>query len=64
VTSRLPYYRGKALQEEALVESGLPYSIVRPTLVFGTEDILVNNIAWMLRRFPLFPIFGTGVYRV
>ncbi|HEX9723352.1 MAG TPA: NAD-dependent epimerase/dehydratase family protein [Vicinamibacteria bacterium] len=62
--SRLPYYRGKALQEEALVESSLPYSIVRPTLVFGKEDILVNNIAWMLRRFPLFPIFGTGEYRV
>jgi NADH dehydrogenase len=60
----LPYYRGKALQEEALVESSLPYSIVRPTLVFGKEDILVNNIAWMLRRFPLFPIFGTGEYRV
>jgi NADH dehydrogenase len=63
-TSPLPYYRGKALQEAALVESGVPYTIVRPTLVFGKEDILVNNIAWMLRRFPLFPIFGTGDYRV
>ena len=62
--SSLPYYRGKALQERAVVESGLPYAIVRPTLVFGKEDILVNNIAWMLRRFPLFPIFGAGDYRV
>lgn len=63
-TSTLPYYVGKARQEKALVELGLPYTIVRPTLVFGKEDILVNNIGWLIRRFPLFPIFGTGEYRV
>lgn len=60
----LPYYRGKAQQEQLLIESGLPYSIVRPTLVFGPQDILVNNIAWLLRRFPVFPIFGNGQYRL
>ena len=63
-TSTLPYYVGKARQEKALVQSGLSYAIVRPTLVFGKEDILVNNIAWLMRKFPLFPIFGTGQYRV
>jgi NADH dehydrogenase len=62
--STLPYYRGKALQEEALRGLGLPYSIVRPTLVFGKEDILVNNVAWLIRKFPLFPIFGDGQYKV
>ncbi len=62
--SRLPYYAGKGLQEDALVNSGVPYSIVRPTLVFGKEDILVNNIAWLIRKFPFFPIFGSGKYRV
>ncbi len=62
--STLPYDVGKARQEEALVESGVPYAIVRPTLVFGKEDILVNNIAWLMRKFPVFPIFGTGRYRV
>ncbi len=62
--SPLPYYSGKAMQEEALKSSGLPYAIVRPTLVFGKEDILVNNIAWLLRKFPVFPIFGSGRYRV
>jgi uncharacterized protein YbjT (DUF2867 family) len=60
----LPYYRGKALQEKALRESGVDYAIVRPTLVFGIEDILVNNIAWSIRKFPLVPIFGSGKYRV
>jgi uncharacterized protein YbjT (DUF2867 family) len=64
IDSRLPYYRGKALQEQALVSSGVPYAIVRPTLVFGKEDILVNNIAWLIRTFPLFPIFGSGDYKV
>jgi NADH dehydrogenase len=62
--SRLPYYRGKARQEQMLAETGVPYCIVRPTLVFGDEDILVNNIAWLIRRFPVFPVFGNGGYRV
>ena len=62
--SNLAYYRGKARQEQVLVTCGLPYAIIRPTLVFGREDILVNNIAWLLRKFPVFPIFGTGAYRL
>jgi NADH dehydrogenase len=62
--SQLPYYRGKGLQEKVLKESGVDYSIIRPTLVFGKEDILVNNIAWLIRRFPLFPIAGHGQYRL
>jgi uncharacterized protein YbjT (DUF2867 family) len=64
IESDLPYYRGKALQEQALIDCGLPYSIVRPTLVYGREDILVNNIAWLIRKFPVFPIFGSGQYKV
>jgi uncharacterized protein YbjT (DUF2867 family) len=62
--SDLPYYRGKAQQEQALAGCGVPYSIVRPTLVFGREDILVNNIGWLIRKFPVFPIFGSGQYKV
>ncbi len=60
----LPYYRGKALQERALKDTGIAYSIIRPTLVFGKEDILVNNIAWTIRVFPFVPIFGSGNYKV
>lgn len=62
--SDLPYYRGKAIQESMLKESGVPFSIVRPSLVFGKEDILVNNIAWLIRTSPVFPMFGSGCYRV
>jgi uncharacterized protein YbjT (DUF2867 family) len=63
--SDLPYYRGKGLVEQALAEVGLPYSIVRPTVLFGGErDVLVNNIAWILRRFPVFAIPGNGEYPI
>jgi nucleoside-diphosphate-sugar epimerase len=63
--STLPYYRGKALVELALAEAGVPYSIVRPTLVFGGDrDVLVNNIAWILRHMPVFALPGRGGYRV
>lgn len=58
------YFRGKALVEHALAEVGLPYAIVRPTVVFGREDVLVNNIAWLLRRFPVFAVAGRGDCRL
>ena len=62
--SHLPYFRGKGEVEDAIARSGMSYAIVRPALVFGPEDILINNIAWALRRFPAFPMFGAGRYRV
>jgi uncharacterized protein YbjT (DUF2867 family) len=63
--SPLPYFRGKALVEYALAQSGVPYSIVRPTWVFGGErDVLANNIAWILRRMPAFALPGDGAYLV
>ena len=62
--SALPYFRGKAQLEAALRESGLSYAILRPTVLFGREDILINNIAWMLRRFPVFGVFGDGHYKL
>ena len=62
--STLPYFRGKAIVEGHLRESGLSHAILRPALIFGREDILLNNIAWMLRRFPVFPVPGSGDYRV
>jgi len=62
--SPLEYFHGKAVLEKALINSGLSYSILRPAVIFGTEDILVNNIAWMLRRLPVFGVFGDGKYRL
>ena len=62
--SPLPYFKAKWLVEEAVKGSGLSYAIVRPTVIFGDEDILINNIAWFIRRFPVFAIFGSGGYKV
>ena len=62
--SRLPYFSGKGRVEEVLKTLGVPYAIVRPTLVFGVEDVLLNNMAWAIRRFPFFPIVGSGDYLV
>ena len=65
IDSPLPYYRGKALVEQALVAARVPYAIVRPTFFFGGgRDILANNIAWILRRMPLFVVPGDGRYLV
>ncbi len=60
--SPLEYFNGKAQLEQALIDSGVSYAILRPTVLFGKEDILINNIAWMLRRFPVFGVFGDGHY--
>lgn len=62
--SHLPYYWGKAANEKAVTDSGLSYAILRPTVLFGTEDILINNIAWLLRRFPFFALPGDGSYGI
>jgi uncharacterized protein YbjT (DUF2867 family) len=65
IDSPLPYFRGKALVESALAQTGAPFSIVRPTWLFGGHrDVLVNNIAWILRRVPVFAMPGNGRYPV
>ncbi|MHC4608192.1 MAG: SDR family oxidoreductase, partial [Planctomycetota bacterium] len=58
------YFRGKAGLEEALAGSGMSHAILRPAVLFGKQDILVNNIAWMLRTLPVFGVFGDGTYRL
>ncbi|MDD5468120.1 MAG: NAD(P)H-binding protein [Anaerolineales bacterium] len=62
--SPLEYFRAKARLERALIESGVSYAILRPTVLFGKEDILINNIAWLLRRLPAFGAFGDSQYRL
>lgn len=62
--SPFPYFRGKGLVEQAIRKSGLSYAILRPAVIFGHEDILINNIAYFLRRFPVFAVFGLGDYLV
>lgn len=62
--SPFEYFRGKARLERGLIESGLSYAILRPAVLFGAADILINNIAWALRRLPIIGVFGDGQYRL
>ncbi len=62
--SPLEYFSGKARLERVLIDSGISHAILRPTVLFGKEDILINNIAWALRHLPVFGVFGSGEYRL
>ena len=62
--SDLPYFRGKAELESDLTALGISWCILRPTVLFGKEDVLINNIAWSLRHFPVFGVFGAGDYKL
>jgi len=64
VDSPLEYFRGKARLERAMAETGMGDSILRPAVLFGPGGILVNNIAWALRRLPVFGVFGDGNYQL
>ncbi|HWR58569.1 MAG TPA: NAD-dependent epimerase/dehydratase family protein [Thermodesulfovibrionales bacterium] len=62
--SPFEYFKGKAILERELMKCGIDHAILRPAVIFGNEDILINNIAWILRRFPVFGVFGDGNYRI
>lgn len=62
--SSFEYFKDKAVVERLLKQSGLSYSILRPAVLFGREDILINNIAWFLRNFPVFDLFGNGSFKL
>ena len=57
------YTQSKERQERIVVESGLPYVVLRPTLMFGWFDR--KHIGWLarfMRRVPIFPVPGNGRY--
>lgn len=60
----LEYYEGKLELEGSLRQLDVSHAILRPGVLFGRGDILVNNIAWTLRHLPLFGVFGDGRYKL
>jgi len=62
--SPFPYFRHKWLIDRAVIDSGISYAIIKPTVIFGYEDILINNIAWILRRMPVMAVPGWGDYKI
>jgi len=59
-----PGFRAKGRAERAIRESGLTYTIFRPSLVYGPEDKVVNGLAGALRYAPFFAVPGTGRQKV
>lgn len=62
--SRHPAFRAKGLAERAIRESGLTYTIFRPSLVYGPGDAVISNFARLLRIAPIFAVPGTGKQRL
>jgi NADH dehydrogenase len=62
--SHLDFYAGKARTEEIVRASGIPWAVIRPTLIFGRGEILINNIAWLLRNMPVFVVPDLGRFRI
>ena len=62
--SPYPYFSGKAAVEAYVRDLGVPYAIARPAILFGGDGVLLNNIARLLRRLPVFAIGGRGDYRI
>lgn len=60
--SDLPYFRAKAEAEKLVAASFPGVTIIRPTLMFGVESLLFNNLAWMLKKMPVFAVCGRGDY--
>ncbi|HEX3930245.1 MAG TPA: NAD-dependent epimerase/dehydratase family protein [Nocardioides sp.] len=64
VASPYAYFRGKGRVERSLAACGVSHAVVRPAILFGGEGVLINNIAWLMRRFPVMLVGGGGDYRV
>ena len=59
--SAFPIQKSKGIAEEHIRKSGVPYTIIRSSVVFGPEDRFTNPLALLLRSAPgLFPIPGDG----
>ncbi|ADD69207.1 NAD-dependent epimerase/dehydratase [Denitrovibrio acetiphilus DSM 12809] len=56
------YHITKQLAEDEVKNSGLDYTIFRPSLVYGQDDSFINMLAGYMKRTPVFSYFGDGSY--
>jgi NADH dehydrogenase len=63
-TSSFPFLRSKGLAENMVKSSGLKWTVLRPSVIFGPEDEFVNVLARLVRLSPVvYPLPGGGVAR-
>ncbi len=58
-----PYHYSKWQSEQEVVNSGLPFTIIRPSIMFGQGDEFINSLAGLVRLFPIVPVIGSGKIR-
>lgn len=58
------YHKTKWEAEELVRASGLEWTILRPSLIFGPRDAFINMLADQLRKVPIMPVIGSGSYRL
>lgn len=54
------YYQAKYQAEQAVKESGIPWTIFRPSVIFGPGDEFITTLAQLVRRAPVIPVVGSG----
>ena len=58
-----PYLQAKRSAEDAVSASGLDFTIIRPSVIFGPGDGFINVLANLVRKAPVIPILGDGQSR-
>ena len=61
--ARSIYYQTKWEAEQQVINSGLDYTIFRPSIIYGLEDKFINRIAHMVKSLPVIPVIGNGRYQ-
>jgi len=58
------YHKTKWKGEEVVRASGIPWVILRPSIIYGQGDGFTTQMLDLMRKAPLRPIVGSGKYRV
>jgi NADH dehydrogenase len=62
--ARSRYHQTKWAAEEAVRGSALPWTIFRPSIIYGRGDGFISMLAAMIKRYPAVPVIGDGRQRL
>ncbi len=54
------YEKTKAMAEEIVISSGIPYIIFRPSLIIGRWDGFTKKLMTLIKNLPIIPVPGDG----
>jgi NADH dehydrogenase len=62
--SSSPYIRARGQGEQAVRAAFPNAEVIRPAVMFGPDDAFLNTLVQLLRRLPIYPMFGRGQTRL